>query len=106
MSTRTATFTEAVFAVVDRIPAGQVASYGDIAAVLGTRAARAVGRAMAASAADVAWWRVIRADGSPPAGHEVAALQQYHREGTPLIEHPGGYRVDIAACRWHPDTRA
>ena len=63
-------FYEQVYAVVRRIPAGKVTSYGRVARMLGrNNAARAVGYAMNAlkdkdaSYADVPWWRVINSQG-------------------------------------------
>lgn len=92
--------------VVATIPSGHVMSYGDIAAVLGSRAARAVGTVLARSGGSVPWWRVVRSGGLPPAGHEDAARVHYEREGTPLVatdaDAGAGYRVDMAAARWLP----
>lgn len=97
-------FVDAVLAVVDDIPPGCVATYGDIAAMLGSRGARAVGQVMARYGADVPWWRVIRAGGRPPAGHAERARTQYELEGTPLrpSSDDDGYRIDLAAARWRP----
>ncbi|WP_231727572.1 MULTISPECIES: MGMT family protein [unclassified Rathayibacter] len=91
-----------MLAVVDDIPSGHVMAYGEIAAVLGTRAARAVGTVMARYGSDVAWWRVVRSGGAPPIGHEDRARREYEREGTPLVTTPTGYRVDVRAARWRP----
>jgi alkylated DNA nucleotide flippase Atl1 len=55
-----------VHALVRTIPAGAVATYGDVANALGSpRAARQVGYAMAAlpEGTDVPWWRVVAAGG-------------------------------------------
>ncbi|GAA1962566.1 MGMT family protein [Agromyces allii] len=95
-------FVEAVLVVVADIPSGQVATYGDVAALLGSRGARAVGGVMAHYGSEVAWWRVIRAGGRPPAGHAEAARQHYEAEGTPLLpaENEDGYRIDLRAARW------
>jgi len=97
-------FVEAVLAVVDDIPPGCVATYGDVAAILGSRGARAVGQVMARYGSDVAWWRVVRAGGRPPAGHAAAARPRYEAEGTPLVatSDDDGYRIAIARCRWRP----
>ena len=97
-------FVEAVLAVVDDIPPGCVATYGDIAAILGSRGARAVGQVMARYGSDVPWWRVVRAGGRPPSGHAASARPHYDAEGTPLIAtaDEDGYRIVIAACRWRP----
>jgi len=97
-------FAGAVLLVVAAIPAGRVMTYGDVAAELSSRGARAVGRVMATEGSSVPWWRVVRADGRPPAGHEHAALEKYRAEGTPLrnaTEH-SSYRLDLATARWVP----
>ncbi|AWB96124.1 DNA-binding protein [Agromyces badenianii] len=95
-------FVEAVLVVVADIPPGRVATYGDIAALLGSRGARAVGQVMARYGADSPWWRVVRAGGRPPAGHAERARQHYDAEGTPLraSADEDGYRIELAACRW------
>lgn len=97
-------FVEAVLAVVADIPPGSVATYGDIAALLGSRGARAVGQVMARYGSDVPWWRVVRAGGRPPSGHATAARPHYEREGVPLrpSDDADGYRIDLAASRWRP----
>ena len=61
-------FFERVYRVVRRIPVGRVASYGQIAALLGQpRAARTVGWALSslspAAAREVPWQRVINSAG-------------------------------------------
>jgi len=98
-------FVTHVLGIVDSIPAGRVMTYGDVAAVLGSRGARVVGQIMAHYGADVPWWRVIRAGGHPPALHEARALPHYREEGTPLVlvsTAEAGYRVDYSAARWSP----
>ena len=105
-------FVEAVLEVVADIPAGRVMTYGQIAAELGSRGARVVGRVMALYGSDVPWWRVVRASGQPPLGHEDSALQHYLEEGTPLKgmsaerasreDALSSYRIDLAAARWSP----
>jgi len=91
-----------VLEVVAGIPAGHVMPYGEVAAALGSRAARAVGSVMAHYGSDVAWWRVVRASGHPPIDHETQALQHYRAEGTPLTWSGDTYRVDLAAARYRP----
>ena len=86
--------------VVDSIPSGLVMTYGDVAAAMGSRAARAVGRVMSHYGSDVAWWRVVRAGGHPAIHKHQRALEHYRAEGTPLTwTHDGHYRVDLAAAR-------
>ena len=88
-----------VLDVVDEIPRGQVMTYGDIAEVIGDGGPRQVGRVMFTYGGGVAWWRVIRADGTPPSGHEAAALARYLDEGTPLRSARPPVRVDMRRAR-------
>ena len=97
-----ADFVEAVLDIVAAIPAGSVMTYGDVAAVLGSRAARAVGNVMALYGSDVPWWRVIRSSGLPPIAHEDRALEHYRVEGTPLVTTGDGYRVNLRMARYVP----
>jgi len=101
----TSPFVAAVLDIVDSIPAGRVMTYGDVAATLGSRAARVVGQTMAQFGADAPWWRVIRAGGLPPTGHEARALEHYRAEQTPLVGSASSetdYRVDLPLARWRP----
>ena len=91
-------FEAAVHAVVWSIPAGRVMSYGDVAEYLGRGGPRQVGAVMASSDGELPWWRVIRADGSPPPGHETECLAAQRAEGTPM--RPDGSRVDMRRARW------
>ncbi|WP_353807297.1 MGMT family protein [Agromyces sp. SYSU T00194] len=97
-------FGERVLELVAEIPAGHVLTYGDVAALLGSRGARAVGTVMARSGHLVPWWRVLRAGGHPPSGHAERALAHYREERTPLLPAAtdDGYRVDLARARWRP----
>jgi alkylated DNA nucleotide flippase Atl1 len=91
-------FDERVLAVVEAIPPGRVMSYGDIAEYLGEGGPRQVGRVLSLSGGSVPWWRVLHADGSPPAGHEPEALAQLTADDTPL--RPNRARVDMTRARW------
>lgn len=91
-------FAAAVLDVVDRIPPGSVMTYGDIAEFLGEGGPRQVGSVMSHWGGAVPWWRVLRADGSPPPGHEREALRHYRAEGTPLRR--SGQKVDLTLARW------
>ena len=93
-------FASRVLDVVDAIPAGRVMSYGDIAEYLGEGGPRQVGRVMALWGGGVSWWRVIHADGTPPPGHERAALARYRKESTPLRPAGSPVRVDMRRARW------
>lgn len=96
-------FVSRALEVVGSIPGGCVMTYGDVAAAMGSRAARAVGTVMAHYGSDVAWWRVVRASGHPAIHHEQKALEHYRAEGTPLTwSRDGVFRVDLAAARYTP----
>ncbi|MBV2362740.1 MGMT family protein [Streptomonospora nanhaiensis] len=99
---RPSEYVERVLEVVERIPPGKVMSYGDIAEYLGEGGPRQVGAVMSAWGGGVPWWRVIRADGTPPPGHETEAAAHYAAEATPM--RPGTTRVDMRAARWEGDT--
>lgn len=76
------TFEAAVRAVVAAVPAGQVVTYGEVAAEAGRPgAARAVGRVMAASDGTLPWWRVVAADGRLVPGLEVEQRRRLVAEG-------------------------
>jgi len=90
-----------IYAVVRQIPRGEVATYGQIAEIVGDCTARMVGYAMAASPDDVPWQRVINAQGkvSPRAdswGSEVQRLR-LEEEG---VHFDADHKVDLAAVRW------
>ena len=100
----TASFFDQVFRLVRCIPPGRVASYGQIAALLGNpRAARTVGWALRATPDDseVPWQRVINARGTISLGSDRhgAAIQR-----TPLEEEGVTFddqgRVDLEVYGW------
>lgn len=95
---------EDVLEVVALIPAGKVATYGDVAEMVGGRGPRFVGNVLSRYGSDLPWWRVLRAGGYPPQGLEDRALEHYREEGTPLVRGTlDGLRVDLARARWEPD---
>lgn len=76
------TFEEAVHRVVAAVPAGEVVTYGEVAAEAGRPgAARAVGRMMATSDGALPWWRVVTADGRLVPGHEAEHRRRLVAEG-------------------------
>ncbi|MEQ1735537.1 MAG: MGMT family protein [Rhodoglobus sp.] len=98
-----ADFVSRVLEVVALIPPGRVMAYGDVAAAIGSRAARAVGQVMAHYGSDVPWWRVVRASGHPAINHESRALEHYRAEGTPLnVSASGSWRVNLGVARHNP----
>lgn len=67
---------DATAEAVRAIPAGQVASYGQVAGWLPFPAtARQVGRWMALLESDAPWWRVVGADGRLPVGRRDPRLE-------------------------------
>lgn len=93
-------FADDVLDLVDQIPEGKVATYGDLAEILGRGGARGVGSVMARYGSDVPWWRVIRSGGYPPQGLEDEAVARWREESTPLVGGAFGRRVDMARGRW------
>jgi len=99
-------FFDRVYAVVRRIPRGKVASYGQIAALLGhPQAARTVGWALNAlrdtDIDDVPWQRVINSQGriSISRADLGAELQQALLEEEGVEFDPRGY-VDLRRFGW------
>ncbi|MDP9028424.1 MAG: MGMT family protein [Actinomycetota bacterium] len=95
-------FMTRVLEVVASIPEGRVMSYGDVAAAIGSRAARGVGQVMAYYGSDVPWWRVVRASGHAATNHEARALEHYRAENTPLRWSGEHFRVDLTRARYIP----
>lgn len=93
-------FAERVLDVVATIPPGRVLTYADVAERLGSRAPRAVGTALARFGGGVPWWRVVRAHGELPSGHEVAAAEHLLAEGVTLTGDGQDSRVNLARYRW------
>lgn len=72
---------ERVRALVAAIPAGRVATYGDIACAAGLSSPRIVGWIMRTDSADLPWHRVITASGRPAAHLSSAQLELLRAEG-------------------------
>jgi methylated-DNA-protein-cysteine methyltransferase related protein len=95
-----------VQAVVDSIPAGRVATYGQVAAVAGLpRRARWVGRVLRElpSGSKLPWHRVLAAGGRisiPRAGGGAEQRKRLRREG---VEVTASGRVDLARFGWSGD---
>lgn len=95
-----------IYAVVRRIPAGTVATYGQVAAIAGLAGhARQVGYSLHAldEGSDVPWQRVINAKGevSPRATPGWDGFQRHllEEEGVEFDEQG---RVDLGCYRWEP----
>ncbi|HIT75642.1 MAG TPA: MGMT family protein [Candidatus Avipropionibacterium avicola] len=92
---------ERVLVAVELIPAGRVASYGDIAGLLGI-GPRQVGAIMRHHGAGVPWWRVTSHAGDLPAPLLRRAADRWAEEG--ITVKPNGlgcrinqYRLDLVA---------
>ncbi len=72
---------EAVRALVGSIPAGRVATYGDVAAAAGLSSARIVGWIMRTDSADLPWHRVVAASGRPAPQLARRQLERLRAEG-------------------------
>ena len=98
-------YVEAVLQVVESIPSGRVMSYGAIAECVGQGGPRQVGAVMASYGGPVPWWRVVRADGTPPLCDTGEARAHYLAEGTPLRGRldDGSTRLDMRAAAWRPE---
>ena len=100
-----------VYALVRQVPPGHVATYGQIATLLGSpRVARQVGYAMAAcSGADepVPWHRIINAQGKiSHRGDVLRAEEQRARLEAEGVEFDDTHRVDLRRFRWNfPDVQ-
>jgi methylated-DNA-protein-cysteine methyltransferase-like protein len=92
-----------VYAVVKRVPAGWVVTYGDVATVLGSpRVARHVGWALASlQDPGVPWQRVINAKGSISGrGDTGRATEQKRRLLAEGLVFDAQGRVDLKRYRW------
>ena len=75
-------FERRVAEVLLQIAPGEVTTYGEVAAEAGRPgAARAVGRILAESNGEYAWWRVVAASGRLAPGNEVEQAKRLRAEG-------------------------
>ena len=100
-------FFKSVWEMVRRIPQGKVATYGQIAALLGNpRAARTVGWALHSmpNDADIPWHRVINSKGriSTDCLEHSPDLQRRLLEAEEILFDERGY-VDLKMVQWRPE---
>ena len=97
---------EAFYDVVRRIPAGQTATYGQVARLAGMpRCARLVGYAMAGCRdASVPCHRVVDRFGGTKAAFDIhgPGAQRALLEAEGVFFRPDG-TVDLERCRWEPE---
>jgi methylated-DNA-protein-cysteine methyltransferase-like protein len=94
-------FDRAVFAWVRRIPAGRVATYGQLAALTGApRAARAVGGAMRRCPPGIPWHRVVNGQGGISRRDDLEGMLRQRllleREGVRFVRG----RIALRRHRW------
>ena len=109
---------QAIWAVIERIPAGRVASYGEVAYMAGyPRGHRLTAAALRYAPAGRAlpWFRVLKANGrlafepgSPSYTRQQRRLQE---ENVPVVNgrvdlKRYGWRVSLDAEVWAPSTRS
>jgi len=102
-----ARFHGAVYRLVGAIPRGRVATYGQIAAILGwPRAARAVGYAMRHCPSGLPWHRVVNASGGislrANVGNMLTQRVLLEQEGVAVRRG----RIALARYRWAGPRRA
>lgn len=97
---------EAVLDVVSLIPAGALASYGDIAEVVGALGVpctpRQAARTLSRFGSGVPWWRVVQAAGTVAEEVLPEARTRLVAEGIVVV----GRRVPLGQMRWTPDVEA
>ena len=101
---------ERIYAVIQKIPAGQVATYGQIAALAGIPGhARQVGYALSAlpDGYSVPWHRVVNARGeiSLRSGGSDAGLRQRVRLEAEGVVFDAQGRIPLELFRWRPELR-
>lgn len=87
---------ERIREIVASIPAGSVATYGDVAELSGAPSPRLVGRVLSEDGHDLPWQRVLRADGTTAPHLTSEQLALLRTEGV-LAD---GERVDLRRYRW------
>lgn len=92
---------ELVRTLVAGIPAGRVATYGDIAVAAGLSSPRIVGWIMRTDSADLPWHRVITASGRPARHLTSRQLELLRAEG--ILADDG--KIALSEVRHHLSTR-
>ncbi len=102
-------FYQAVYQLVRAIPQGKVATYGQVAALLGKpRGARLVGWALNVCPADVPWQRVVNREGMISIENRRATKEEQAAlltaEGVEVSGRDGNFGVDLTRYLWHPTS--
>lgn len=93
-----------IVAIVAQIPPGHVATYGQIAAIVGNCTPRMVGYAMASlpAGSEIPWHRVVNAQGgiSPRGDHDGGAMEQAQRLVAEGIRFTDAGRIRLRDYGW------
>jgi len=82
--------------IIASVPAGRVATYGDIAAIAGLRSPRQVGWILREDGSDLPWHRILRADGTAAPQLRAEQLHLLRSEGV-LAQRQ---KVSLRRYRW------
>lgn len=82
--------------MIARIPAGRVATYGDVADLARAPSPRMVGRVLSEDGHDLQWQRVLRANGTCAPHLADEQLELLRAEGVLAVDG----RVDLRKYRW------
>lgn len=103
-------FRESVFKIVKQIPEGKVATYGQIAALIGNvRAARQVGfalRALTIDEREIPWWRVVNREGVLSINRGEMGIEKVIQKDLLLdegIHFESEYQINIKEYLWNPN---
>ncbi|WP_331272608.1 MGMT family protein [Schaalia sp. ZJ405] len=88
--------TELILRLVEQIPPGKAATYGQIARIVGT-GARVVGRVMVQWGESVPWWRVVNVHGKFPKNLRSGARSHWVDEGMMMLG--DGEQIDLNRCQ-------
>jgi methylated-DNA-protein-cysteine methyltransferase-like protein len=104
-------FFQIVYNIVRQIPAGKVATYGQVALLAGSpRAARQVGyalRALGLNEENIPWWRVVNREGYLSINHGNGGVEKEIQKN--LLEAEGvvvspELQIDVAQYLWEADS--
>ncbi|WP_083907414.1 MGMT family protein [Alloscardovia criceti] len=102
-----ASFSQRVYEVVRRIPRGKVATYGQIASLIGSpRSSRFVGFALHSNPEPgvIPCHRVVFKSGALAPGFAFGGPDRQYlllkEEGVAFVEHDGQLRADLKHCQW------
>jgi methylated-DNA-protein-cysteine methyltransferase related protein len=107
MSRVDAEFKERVYALVARIPAGRVMTYGQVAALCGAAwAAWEVGQTAHTGPADLPWQRVVNKQGGLASGYPGGKAGHKAALEAENISVTDEYAVEVSKLLWNPDQRS